>query len=90
MTNEFNIAFRAFDIHIPELGIRDIQFLPSSGQIIRFAILYEYRGQKHLKVYQLDVSNKQVTDSSPALTSVAMPDTSSTIVPSTISSIVLP
>ena len=89
MTNEFNIAFRAFDIHIPELGIRDIQFLPSPDQTIRFAILYEYHGQKHLKVYLLDVSNKQVTDYSPALASMAIPDTSSAIIPSILLSMVL-
>ena len=82
LTNEFNVAFRAFDIHVPELGIRDIQFLPSPGQTIRFVILYEHHGKKHLKLYALDASNKQIIDQSPLLSNVSLPDSTCAIIPS--------
>ena len=77
------MAFRAFDIHVPELGIRDIQFLPSPGQMIRFIVLYEHHSKKHLKLYALDASNKQIIDHSPLLSSLTLPDSTSTIIPST-------
>ena len=56
------MAFKAFDIYIPELGIRDIQFLPTSDNSIRLALIYEYHGKRHIKVYALDVTSRSMKE----------------------------
>lgn len=88
LTNEYNVAFRAFDIYIPELGIRDIQFLPSTDRSIRFSIIYEYHGHRHIKVYCLDVANRVVKEITPSFASYNVPDTSSCVIPGSIHLIV--
>ena len=72
------MAFRAFDLYIPELGIRDIQFLPSSSNHFRFALIYEYHGQRQLKIYSLDVSNRMLKE---VCSPIDLPDTTCSIIP---------
>ena len=75
------MAFHAFDIHINELGIRDLQFIPSNDRSIRFAILYKFRGRRQVRVYSLDVPNRQVIDISPRFSELAIPETSNALIP---------
>lgn len=75
------MAFHAFDIHINELGICDLQFLPSNDRSIRFALLYKFRGRRKVRVYSLDVPNRQVIDISPRFADLAIPETSTALIP---------
>lgn len=75
------MAFHAFDIHINELGIRDLQFIPSNDRSIRFVILYKFRGRRQVRVYSLDVPNRQVIDISPRFSELSIPETSNALIP---------
>ena len=68
-------------MHINELGIRDLQFLPSNDRSIRFAILYKFRGRLQVRVYSLDVPSRQVIDIAPRFSELSIPYTSNALIP---------
>lgn len=49
--------------------------------IIRFALIYEYHGKRHIKAYRLDLATRTIQDLQPSFHSFDISDTACSIIP---------
>ena len=49
--------------------------------MIRFALIYEYHGKRHIKAYRLDLATRTIQDLQPSFHSFDISDTACSIIP---------